>query len=190
MAERAKKPGFWTTLPGILTGGAALLTAVSGLILGLYQYGAFGSKPSPVVQPATADGTSRAVKPDASEPPGTPLPDPSATAPHRRAAASTVLITAKDGTNTTVLAESLRQTGQYDQSLHLLNGQNIAFEKIKAFEIVGLYEDHANVRITLRDDRVVEGAVESGSSTLGFHGENDLGVFDIRMEEVRRIAFQ
>src|SRR5882762_7884298 len=44
MAEEEKKAGFWATLPGILTGVAAVMTAVGGLILGLYQNGVLGSK--------------------------------------------------------------------------------------------------------------------------------------------------
>ena len=40
MAEKADKPGsWWLTLPGLLTGGAAVVTALTGLLLALYQVG-------------------------------------------------------------------------------------------------------------------------------------------------------
>jgi hypothetical protein len=34
--EKVDKPNFWTTLPGILTGIAALITAAGGIIIGLH----------------------------------------------------------------------------------------------------------------------------------------------------------
>lgn len=37
------KPGFWQTLPGILTAVAAVMTAVTGLIIGLAQAGIIGA---------------------------------------------------------------------------------------------------------------------------------------------------
>lgn len=40
MAEKADKPGsWWLTLPGLLTGGAAVVTALTGLLLALHQVG-------------------------------------------------------------------------------------------------------------------------------------------------------
>ena len=87
-----------------------------------------------------------------------------------------------------MFADSLRQIREWDKSLHLLNGQTVVFDEMKTLEIVQVYEQNAKVWITLPDHRVVEGSVESGSSTLGFHGENDLGIFDIRMDQVKLIA--
>lgn len=183
MAEKARKQGFWTTLPGILTGGAALVTAIAGLVLGLYQYGALGSKPSQASKQAASDIAAQTAKSEASKSP--------ATAPHQpKAPDAAVLITAKDGTATKVFADSLRQIREWDKSLHLISGQDVAFDKIKTIEVVGVYEQQAKVQITLPDDSVIEGFVGSGSSTLGFHGENELGVFDIRMEQLKRIDFR
>ena len=191
MAERGKKPGFWTTLPGILTGVAALLTAITGLILGLYQYGALGSKAGSAGRPAAADPPTTATAPEASKPGGGSAMSPPAAAPAQsKTAEATVLLTARDGTATPVFADSLRQIREWDKSLHLLNGQNVAFDKIRTIEVASVYEQQAKVRITLIDGRVIEGFVGSGSSTLGFHGENDLGLFDIRMEQLQRIDFR
>ena len=41
MGEHQNKPNFWTTLPGILTGCAAMITAVTGLFGACYASGAF-----------------------------------------------------------------------------------------------------------------------------------------------------
>ena len=38
------KQSFWTTIPGILTGAAAVITAIGGLLLTLSQTGVLGSK--------------------------------------------------------------------------------------------------------------------------------------------------
>ncbi len=45
--EGAKAGSFWTTLPGILTGAAALITAISGLAVWQHQ-----SNPTPTPTPA------------------------------------------------------------------------------------------------------------------------------------------
>jgi hypothetical protein len=47
-----KTSAFWTTLPGILTGIAAIVTAITGVTLGLLQYGVFGSKQARREDPA------------------------------------------------------------------------------------------------------------------------------------------
>ena len=190
MSEEPRKQEFWTTLPGILTGVGALITAITGLILGLNQHGVLGSRQVP---PGKAEPSDMAAQPIRSEVPGQPgvftERGPGRAHPGKSAGA-TVLITAIDGTVTTVFADSLRQIREWDKSLHLLSGQTIRFDKIKRVEIVGVHEEDAKVRITLSDDRILEGSVGSGSSTLGFHGENDLGVFDIRMEQLKQIVFR
>ncbi len=37
MTEKPRKNEFWSTLPGILTGAGALVTAIAGLILGVFH---------------------------------------------------------------------------------------------------------------------------------------------------------
>jgi hypothetical protein len=44
LPEPDKKQSFWTTLPGVLTGIAALLTAVTGLLVVMYPHGFWGSE--------------------------------------------------------------------------------------------------------------------------------------------------
>jgi hypothetical protein len=41
MPEGPKAPNWWQTLPGLVTAAAALITAVAGAIVGLYQAGIF-----------------------------------------------------------------------------------------------------------------------------------------------------
>jgi len=45
MAEEKKPQTWWQTLPGILTATATFITAVTGLIVVLYQSGVFNEKP-------------------------------------------------------------------------------------------------------------------------------------------------
>ena len=57
MADEPRPPGWWQTVPGILTATAAVITAVAGLIAALSQAGVFtASRPaqSPASRPATA----------------------------------------------------------------------------------------------------------------------------------------
>src|SRR6266852_663073 len=46
-----EKPSFWTTLPGILTGLAALITAVGGIVVFVYPQ---KDKPPPEIHPRGA----------------------------------------------------------------------------------------------------------------------------------------
>src|SRR5215216_5160040 len=45
--KNADKVSFWATLPGILTGIAAIITAIGGLTVVLYNIGLFDNKPEP-----------------------------------------------------------------------------------------------------------------------------------------------
>ncbi len=69
---------WWTTLPGLLTALAAIITAVTGLVLALNQIGLFGSSsqdssstaPREGAAPATGDGPAGAAGHAATMPPG------------------------------------------------------------------------------------------------------------------------
>ena len=108
MASAGDKDGktsaFWTTLPGILTGIAAVVTAITGLTLGLLQYGFFGSKQGEPGKPTTSatstPAASTASQGASARGPGAPSASkPTETNPQR----ATVVITASDGTTTTSL---------------------------------------------------------------------------------------
>jgi hypothetical protein len=52
-----KPTNWWATLPGLLTAAAAVITAVTGLLLGLGQLGVFDAgKPATVSGPPTGGG--------------------------------------------------------------------------------------------------------------------------------------
>jgi hypothetical protein len=66
-----KPPSWWATLPGLLTAAAAVITAVTGLLLGLGQLGVFdGGRPAATSGGSPAAGTSQ---------PGPPPPGGTAT---------------------------------------------------------------------------------------------------------------
>ncbi|MDQ0850523.1 hypothetical protein QFZ65_002461 [Arthrobacter sp. B3I9] len=76
-----KPTNWWATLPGVLTAVAAVITAVTGLLLGLGQLGLFdAAKPATASSPPTGTGPSRPSSPMQQDSPaasasGEPLPD-------------------------------------------------------------------------------------------------------------------
>jgi hypothetical protein len=55
-----KPTSWWATLPGLLTAAAAVITAVTGLLLGLGQLGVFdGGRPAATASGSAAAGTSQ-----------------------------------------------------------------------------------------------------------------------------------
>jgi hypothetical protein len=187
--EGKKGSGFWTSLPGVLAGVGALVTAISGLVLGLYQYGVLGSKPDRAREPSASIASPRGTSTEASAAHATPTNLPSVStnqSPHR----ATVVITASDGSMTTLFADGFRQTAQYDDQLHLVSGQAVAFDKIASLEVVKRYSEHAQVLITLIDNQMIDASLGAGSSIYGFGGENDLGTFAITVDRLKRIAFR
>jgi hypothetical protein len=73
--------GWWQTVPGILTGVAAFLTALTGLLLALHQMGLLQqSHPTASSQSVAADGSASPTNPTDSTPAGrqshtVPLPE-------------------------------------------------------------------------------------------------------------------
>jgi len=187
--EEKKGSGFWTSLPGVLAGVGALVTAITGLVLGLYQYGVLGSKQDRAREPTASMTSPRGTSTEASAAQAKPTNFPSDRtnqSPHH----ATVVITASDGTMTTLFADGFRQMAQYDNQLHLLSGQAVAFDKIASIDVVKHYSEHAQVLITLVDNQMIDASLGAGSSIYGFGGENDLGAFAITVDRLKRIAFQ
>jgi len=180
-----KKAGFWTSLPGVLTGIAAVVTAIGGLVLGLYQYGVLGSKRAAMTDSAVKSAMSEPSK--ASDRSSTNTTEPPSKPPNPHEA--TVVITAQDGTVTTVFADSFKHR-QYSRELALQNGQHIPFDNIKSLEVVRLYDDHAKVQITLLNGNIVEGSLDAGLYPFGFEGQNDVGSFGIAVSKLKRFVFQ
>jgi len=195
MSEPEKHGGFWATLPGMLTGLAAVITAVAGLVLGLYQYGVLGARhdASSVSRPGappsdTPSGSRAAQNRQAADGPRADAQRPDAPRAAAKRADDTVQITAADGTVTTVYADGF-QHRQTSRELVLRSGQSIPFEKIKAIDVERQSSDQANVRVTLVGGQVVEGAIDSGLYPHSFVGRNDIGEYAIRVEHLKRIVF-
>ena len=66
--------GFWTTLPGVLTGIAGVIGAITALILGLKEAGIIGQSPSPSPTSSVNVNTPTSFLVPSTALPATPLP--------------------------------------------------------------------------------------------------------------------
>jgi hypothetical protein len=69
-----EKARWWTTAPGMLTALAGVITAVTGLILGLHQIGVFDDSPPPAASTVAEAAEERASERDTA---GVAAPEPS-----------------------------------------------------------------------------------------------------------------
>jgi hypothetical protein len=76
MTDAANPKSWWQTLPGIITGLTAIVTALAGLVVAIQQTGWLG--PGTPTSPSRPPATTSA--PPASAPPATPAPAPPAPA--------------------------------------------------------------------------------------------------------------
>jgi hypothetical protein len=86
MSDEAKQ--WWQTLPAIIGGLAALVTALTGLLVALNQSGVFKQtekKPAPAEEPVTAITAAKPVKSAEGTKPSTPALSPMATVAEKRA---------------------------------------------------------------------------------------------------------
>jgi RNA polymerase sigma-70 factor (ECF subfamily) len=60
--QDSKEKSFWTTLPGILTGLAAVITAVGGLLAVLATGGVIGGKSEPTPVPTAAESQVKGLR--------------------------------------------------------------------------------------------------------------------------------
>ena len=178
MAEPDKKQNFWMTLPGVLTGVAALLTAATGLLVVLYPHGFAGSK----------DGRPAAVSPQDST--GAAPNGVGETSTHASAVAKqqkpTVLVVGKDGTETRVFLNSFRDSYS-GEAIQLKNGQSIPFDKIRSIDFLQTNDYEQDVKVTLTDGRALEGTIMSGEQMTG---DTDIGPFSISVKSLKRILFE
>ena len=181
MAEPDKKQSFWTTLPGVLTGVAALLTAVTGLLVIAYPHGFTGGKENPGTSVGSVADTVGAAP--ASGGSSFPALTPSA-APQKQKA--TVLVTSKDDTATRLFLKTFKHNS-YGEAIELKSGQTISFDKIKSIDFLTVRDYQIDVKVTLTDGRVLDGTLPIGYS---FSGETDIGPFTIRVENLKQISFE
>jgi hypothetical protein len=178
LAEPEKKQNFWTTLPGVLTGVAALLTAATGLLVVLYPHGFAGSKDDHPV--AVSPQNAAATAPDAM---GETSTHASAMPRQQK---RTVLVVGKDGTETRVFLNSFRDSYS-GEAIQLKNGQSIPFDKIRSIDFLQTNDYEQDVRVTLTDGRALEGTIMSGEQMTG---DTDIGPFSISVKSLKRILFE
>ncbi|MGT2462223.1 hypothetical protein [Sinomonas atrocyanea] len=79
-SEEHRPPSWWSTLPGILTGVAALITALAGLFFGLVQLNSQGTAATTVKSSAAAN-PARPAQSSSPETAVTSAPLPPSTSP-------------------------------------------------------------------------------------------------------------
>jgi hypothetical protein len=193
MADEREKPNFWATLPGILTGIAAVLTAAGGIILALHQIHA--STPA-ANQGEFASPTQATSSPSSRSPASTPgsqtgpseAPPQAATTPSQAGdniPPEAVRIVETDGT---VLWSFEDKLYWGNSSLTLDSGQTIAWGKMKMIEVLGIDDEgKTRVRVTLTNGKVIEAF--SRVTDDGLSGQNDIGGIYIDGKKVRRVIF-
>ena len=182
MPDVGNKQSFWTTIPGILTGVAALVTAATGLWIAI----------APHEHPGEAKHAPLAAPPVQSSAPGSAPPtstqQQSAATVATPEAKSSVVVTSRAG-DVTRLSPKTFVHNYSDKAIELTSGQTIAFEKIKTIDFLEVHPDEraVDVKVTLTDGRTVGGAMKKD---YAFNGESDLGPFHIWVQDVKQIAFQ
>jgi hypothetical protein len=194
MADEQGKPNFWTTLPGILTGIAAVLTAAGGIILGLHQMGGPGAgqghadnvAPSSVSTPGSetvpSQPQSAASSPSVSPVSGATTPPPAGDDIPTKA----VRITKTDGTVLWSFEDKFDWGGE---NFEFDNGQLVPFGKVKAVDVLGVDDDHGQgmkVQLTLTNGKAIEGFSHPNGRV---YGKNDIGDIIVDIQLVKRITF-
>ena len=182
MTENQTKPNFWTTLPGILTGVAALLTAVVAAWVTLRPH-----KPEPPpkeVHESTGPQTDRNQGQRGSEVSIQPSP---VNKPHA------TIITGNDKfvVDTDSLTWMMREkidvgSGEFG------SGESIPFDMIKAINVLDVRDLKTTVQISRTDGQTTVGSVPGGSaSPTTFEGYTDRGTkVTVRIGEVKQIVIE
>lgn len=200
MPEEQNKPNFWTTLPGILTGVAAVVTAIGGLILALHPSGSHASpqdKPAAQTEPAPAN-PEMSAKP--LPPPATSGPNPNPQEqqqgpqqePQQEKHKGIAVITESNGQTLTVDADSLVWAPTITPGeLPLKSGQSLSLSKIKAIDVVAVDNVTTTVQVTLTNGQTLKDTLDGGTADLGtaFQGRNDNGPVRVRIGLLRQIVF-
>ena len=174
IVAQSDTPSFWTTLPGVLTGIAALLTAATGLLVVMHPHG-FGN--------AAAGAGSEQAKTTAVEGGGS---SPSAASSPQQGKRATVLVVGKDGTENRVFLNSFRDSYS-GEAIQLKNGQSIPFDKIRSIDFLEVHDYEEDIRVKLADGRAVDGEIMSGEQITG---DTDIGPFSISVKNLKRVSFE
>lgn len=187
LAETDKKNSFWTTLPGILTGFAALLTAVTGSLVALYPHGCSGLQENSAAGRDDAPMTQTTPHPQGSTETASPAPAGKsiaipATQPKQQA---TVRVISRAGDVKELFRRSFKYNGL--EEIDLTDGQTIPFEKISMIDFSTVMGDKTDVRVTLTDGRTLEGSL--WTSNL-FDGVTDVGPFSKQVGKLKQIVIE
>jgi hypothetical protein len=197
LAESENKPNFWTTMPGLLTGVAAVLTAVTGMLVVMYPHGFSGAagaggssgEAAALASKQKQAGTLGSAGEAAVDPGASPNAAGAALAPASampRQQKPTVLVVAKDGTETKIFLNGFKDSYS-GETIQLKSGQAIPFDKIRSVDFLDQHDYDENVKVTLTDGRALEGAIMVGEQMTG---DSDIGPFSISVKSLKRVLFE
>jgi hypothetical protein len=184
MTSEQRPTGFWQTLPGILTAIGAVLTAVTGLLVALHQIGVLKSRPSQAdVAVVRQAGGARIDGRRDSQPVVAGAPAWSQTK---------AVLTLIDGDPIELDAPTLSNCISVAHDIDLESGAAIEFQSMRRMEIISANPPtapnaRAQVRITLRDDSVLEGNMPANCDIFGYRGEVRFAKFP---NQIQRIDFK
>jgi hypothetical protein len=179
MSHSERPESWWRTLPGVLTGIAAVITAVTGLAVAVLQ-----SRPSGSDRERVASDTST----------GIPIATDSV---HSKDSGrggwsnAQAVVTTRDGSITRLRAETFSNCISVGHSLTLDSGQDVPFERMRSFEVLnvdprGAPNARARLRFTLVDGASLEGSVAADCDLFGY---NDVGRYTTYYQDLERVDF-
>ncbi|AOX99665.1 hypothetical protein [Jeongeupia sp. USM3] len=186
MAEPKKPSSWWQTLPGVLTALAAAVTAITGLVALLFQYGVLGGKAPPGAPPS---GVAATPSPNQGATASAALPAP-ATA--RAWSDATAVVLHRDGTLTRFRAGSFSNCISVAHDIPLDSGQSVPFERMAGFDVLHA-DDHASpnakarLKIELVDGTVLSGTADANCDLFGY---NEVGRFSTYYDRIRSVRFE
>ncbi|MGH3914059.1 MAG: hypothetical protein ACRDTC_11740 [Pseudonocardiaceae bacterium] len=185
MGEGLRSQGFWQTIPGILTGVAAVLTAVGGLLAILFQAGIIGGDGSPAPLPEASAAQSHTT-------PGGAFNTTTKAAAGKPWEEVEAVFTAKDGTVISGRAETVRYCISAGQGIGLNDTQEIPFEKMTSLEVLRSDDQFApsgkaTVVVTTVSGQTLQGTIGAGCDFFAF---NDLGRFSLYPQKLSGIEFR
>ncbi len=182
MPEPEKKENFWTTLPGILTGVAALLTAFTGFWIATSSHGGT-PKADPAAAVSTAEPSSKAALPAR----GSAPPQAASSQPLPAVEHTAVVVTSRKNEVTQLSASSFHHN-YTNEGIQLSSGQTIAFDRIRAIDFLDV-DGNAHlvaIRVLLTNGNTKEGSL---ATNYAFNGQSDLGPFTIFVQDVKQLQF-
>ncbi len=197
MADDPAKPAgggsWWSTIPGILTATAAVITAVTGLTAILVQNGVIGARKADVAVekpvsspaaslPATAERVD-AMKQAAAPRAGDSIASGIASTRLEAVPFTGAVVTLRD--RSTIKVRDMREWCHANAALVTTNGQTIEWERLKRFDVVDGSDGPWTVRVAFNNGETMEARVKPCS----LRGANDLGEVSIEFANVRAVEF-